>query len=37
MDMYNEYIAKVKTGAPASVVNNATITMPQPDAELTSG
>jgi len=25
------YIAKVKTGAPASVVNNATITMPQPD------
>jgi hypothetical protein len=26
-----EYIAKVKTGAPASVVNNATITMPQPD------
>ncbi|MCP2103205.1 UNVERIFIED_ORG: hypothetical protein J2R75_003191 [Bradyrhizobium elkanii] len=26
-----EYIAKVKTAAPASVVNNATITMPQPD------
>ena len=26
-----EYIAKVKTGAPASVVKNATITMPQPD------
>lgn len=25
------YIAKVKTAAPASVVNNATITMPQPD------
>jgi hypothetical protein len=26
-----EYIAKTKTAAPASVVNNATITMPQPD------
>ena len=26
-----EYITKVKTAAPASVVNNATITMPQPD------
>jgi hypothetical protein len=26
-----EYIAKVKTAAPASVVNNATITMSQPD------
>jgi hypothetical protein len=26
-----EYIAKVKTAAPASVVNNSTITMPQPD------
>ena len=26
-----EYIAKVKTAAPASVVNKATITMPQPD------
>ncbi len=26
-----EYIAKVKTAAPASVVNNATITMQQPD------
>src|SRR5215475_3641304 len=26
-----EYIAKAKTAAPASVVNNATITMPQPD------
>src|SRR6478735_3690205 len=26
-----EYIAKVKTAAPVSVVNNATITMPQPD------
>jgi hypothetical protein len=26
-----EYIAKVKTAAPASVVKNATITMPQPD------
>ena len=26
-----EYIAKVKTAAPTSVVNNATITMPQPD------
>jgi hypothetical protein len=26
-----EYIAKVKTAAPASVVNNATITMAQPD------
>ena len=26
-----EYIVKVKTAAPASVVNNATITMPQPD------
>jgi hypothetical protein len=25
------YIAKVKTAAPPSVVNNATITMPQPD------
>src|SRR5260370_31860571 len=27
----SEYIAKVKTAAPASLVNNATITMPQPD------
>ena len=26
-----EYITKVKTAAPASVVNNATITVPQPD------
>ena len=26
-----EYIAKVKTAAPASLVNKATITMPQPD------
>src|SRR5689334_15004542 len=26
-----EYIAKTKTAAPASVVNNATITMPQSD------
>lgn len=26
-----EYIAKVKTAAPTSVVNNSTITMPQPD------
>jgi hypothetical protein len=26
-----EYIAKVKTAAPASIVNNATITMPQAD------
>src|SRR5262245_7899330 len=26
-----EYIAKVRTAAPTSVVNNATITMPQPD------
>ena len=26
-----EYMTKVKTAAPASIVNNATITMPQAD------